>query len=402
MKILFISYDFPYPPTGGSISRDYNLIKQLSLYHELYWINRTITGKVNQEYIDEMKKYFVDMRLIFGKYKHSILKFVKSIFTRLPYIIYRFSSAEMKSAVNESINENNFDLILCDHIYLAQFIPEEVVGKIPVIPNNEDSGFNYYKKMSEKSKSIRKIYASVEWKRMLRYEVGILKKFGVYITTSEEEKKLISKHYDKAEICVVNNGVDTEYFKKQEREDYSPNAVFTAWFKYYPNVDAAIYFAEKIYPAIKARIPEFKFYIVGKNPPEKIKSLESINGIHVTGYVEDVREYFKNADAAVIPLRIGGGTRLKILEAMSMEIPVVSTKPGAEGLCVSNGENILISDNETDFSDNVVRLISDKILSGYLTVNGRKLVEEVYDWKIAGTELNNFINNYVNNFRKRI
>lgn len=401
MKILFISYDFPYPPSGGSISRDYNLIKQLSKNHELYWINRTIRGEIKQEFKDEMKKYFKEMKIIEWNYDQSAAGLLESLITKTPYIISRFESQEMNKIVSETIKGNNFDLILCDHIYLSQYIPDFITGKIPVIPNNEDCGFTYYKRMTENSGLARSLYAGSQWKKLLNYEIEVLKKYKVYITTSEKEKELISEHYNEAEIGVIENGVDTEYFTERERTDFNPNIVFTAWFKYYPNAVAAIDFVNKVFPIIKKEIPGIKFYIVGKEPPQKVKDLERTEGVVVTGFVDDVREYLANADAAVIPLQIGGGTRLKILEAMSMKIPVVSTVLGAEGLKVEDGKNILIVRNGDEFALKVLEVIQNKNLSKQLADNGRILMEKEYDWNKIGVRLNDFINTFVKNFNAK-
>lgn len=401
MKILFISYDFPYPPTGGSISRDYNLIKQLSKHHELYWINRTIRGKIKQEYIDEMKKYFKDIRIEEWDYSQNRGAFLKSLVTETPYIIRRFESEEMKNIVSETINRNKFDLILCDHIYLVQYIPDSITGKIPVIPNNEDCGFTYYKRMTENSGIVRSVYAGSQWKKLLNYEISVLKKYNVYITTSEKEKESISEYYDKAEIGVIENGVDTEFFSERQRKDFNPNIIFTAWFKYYPNAIAAIDFVNNIFPKIKKEIPDLKFYIVGKEPPEKVKNLAKTEGVIVTGYVDDVRDYLANADAAVIPLQIGGGTRLKILEAMSMKIPVVSTALGAEGLEVENEKNILIAETDKDFALKVVRIMKDKKLSKKLSDNGKLLAFHKYNWDIIGEKLNTFLSTFTRKFNDR-
>ncbi|MEZ4690870.1 MAG: glycosyltransferase [Ignavibacteria bacterium] len=188
-------------------------------------------------------------------------------------------------------------------------------------------------------------------------------------------------------------------FLTGKRNGTGPNIVFTAWFKYYPNTKAAIDFVNNIFPGIKKEIPEIKFYIVGKEPPPAVKELEKTEGVIVTGYVDDVRSYLMNADAAVIPLQIGGGTRLKILEAMSMKVPVVSTLLGAEGLQVEDGREILIAQSDEDFISKVVKVIKDKELSFQLSSNGRKLMEEKYDWDISGKKLNSFLNSYVENFK---
>ncbi|HMQ68564.1 MAG TPA: glycosyltransferase [Ignavibacteria bacterium] len=401
MKILFISYDFPFPPSGGSISRDYNLIKQLSKHHELHWINRTIRGKIKKEYKDEMKKYFKEMNIVEWDYSQNPAGLLKSMITKTPYIIKRFESDQMKDLVSKKISENKFDLIFCDHIYLSQYISDTIPGNIPVIPNNEDCGFTYYKRMTENSGFTRSVYARSQWKKLLEYEIEVLKKYKVYITTSEKEKELISEYYNEAEIGVIENGVDTGFFSPKLRDDPVPNIVFTAWFKYYPNVKAAIDFTNNVFPEIRKKIPGIKFYIVGKEPPPVVKKLENTEGVTVTGYVNDIRDYLKNADAAVIPLQIGGGTRLKILEAMSMKIPVVSTPLGAEGLEVEDGTNILIAQNDEDFVNKVVNVINDKQLSGKLSENGRELMLEKYDWEISGNKLNQFLNSYVKNFNSK-
>ena len=398
MKILFISYDFPYPPTGGSISRDYNLIKQLSKKHELHWVNRTTRGKISQDRIDEMGKYFEEMEIIEWDYEHSITGLLKSLFTDTPYIIRRFYSEQMKELVTKSIAKNNFDLILCDHIYLAQYIPDSVIGKIPVIPNNEDCGFTFYKRMAEESVFIRRIYARSQWKKLLKYEIEILKKFKVYITTSEKEKELIFSYYNEAEIKVIENGVNTDYFYKRENTVKDPTVIFTAWFGYYPNTEAAIYFAKKIFPLIKKEIPELKFIIAGKEPPKSVIELSSVEGVLVTGYVDDIRDFLCKASAAVIPLKVGGGTRLKILEAFSMGVPVISTELGAEGILAVENKDILIGKNEKDFAEKVVKVLKNTELSEILSENGRALAEKKYDWEIIGDELNKFLCEFVENF----
>jgi len=397
VKILFISFDFPYPPAGGSISRDYNVIRQLAKENELYWVNRTIRGKVKQEYKDEMGKYFREMIIIEKDFPHSMTKMLKSIVSKEPYILKRMESDEMKNAVSDMLNEHDFDLILCDHIYLAQFIPQDIEKKIPVIPNNEDCGFTYYKRMSENAGKLRKFYSGFEWRNLLNYEIGIMKRFNAYITTSEKEKQLMKQYYSDADIFVLENGVDTSYFLPNgNHKNKSCEILFTAWFGYYPNTDAVIYFTKGIYPLIRKEIPDIMFNIVGKEPPEEILRLSGTDGINVTGYVEDIRKYISSADVSVIPLRIGGGTRIKILESMAMKVPVVSTKLGAEGLDVTDNKNIMIAKDENEFAEKVIELIKNRQTAEQITLNARKLIEEKYDWNILGKKLNEFLTEFVN------
>lgn len=399
MKILLISFDFPYPPSGGSISRDYNLIKQLSKNNDIYWINRTIRGKPKDEYIKEMEKYCKIIKIVEWNYGHTIIGLIKSFFTKEPYIIHRFASQYMTDLVHQVLKNNIFDLILCDHIYLSQYLPHEIELHVPTIPNNEDNGFTYYKRLSETNGLIRPFFAKLQWRKMLNYEVNVYQRFCVDITTSDTEKNIIMKYLKGVKIGVVKNGVDVDYFKPMKRTNMENNIIYTAWFKYYPNQQAVIEFVKDVFPLLKAKIPDIKFYIVGKEPPKRVHELSKINGIVVTGEVEDVRPYLANADVAVIPLKVGGGTRLKILEAMAMGIPVISTKLGAEGLDVKEDENILIADDHEDFAQKIYEIITDKQLSKRISDSAIKFVEENYTWEKIGEDICNFINDFVYTFK---
>jgi glycosyltransferase involved in cell wall biosynthesis len=342
-----------------------------------------------------MKKYCKEFKIVEWNYPNSAWLFIKSLFSREPYIIKRFASTEMEQITADIIKKNKFDLILCDHIYLAQYLPENIENSTPVIANNEDNGFTYYKRMSESGGFLRSLYGKLEWKKLLKYESGIYNKYRAAITTSEKERELIYPNLKNVNIGVVKNGVDLEYFKPLPRTDFNPNIVFTAWFKYFPNQQAAENFAVNVFPKIKNNIPEAKFFIVGKEPPRNIVELGKIEGIIVTGEVDDIRSYTANADAAVIPLKVGGGTRLKILEAMAMGIPVVSTSLGAEGLDAVNDENIIIADDYNDMAEKIITLIKDKELSKKISQNALKFVRENYDWNVIGTQINNYIEDLI-------
>jgi glycosyltransferase involved in cell wall biosynthesis len=305
----------------------------------------------------------------------------------------------MTDLVHQVLKNNIFDLILCDHIYLSQYLPHEIELHVPTIPNNEDNGFTYYKRLSETNGLIRPFFAKLQWRKMLNYEVNVYQRFCVDITTSDTEKNIIMKYLKGVKIGVVKNGVDVDYFKPMKRTNMENNIIYTAWFKYYPNQQAVIEFVKDVFPLLKAKIPDIKFYIVGKEPPKRVHELSKINGIVVTGEVEDVRPYLANADVAVIPLKVGGGTRLKILEAMAMGIPVISTKLGAEGLDVKEDENILIADDHEDFAQKIYEIITDKQLSKRISDSAIKFVEENYTWEKIGEDICNFINDFVYTFK---
>ena len=393
MKILIVSYNFPYPPTGGSIIRDYNLFKQLAKHHELYWIVVTKKDDVKEQDIHEMYKYFKEIAIIDLKSKHSGWDFFKSLFSKKPYIFNRFDLDIVSQKSLEIIERINIDLFFCDHIYLAQNIPPGIESRIPVIPNNEDHAFTYYYRLARSNDFVRALYAGLQWRKILKYEIEIYKKYGIDLTTSEKEKELLLAHENNLNIKVIPNGVDLDYYFPVERKNFTPNVVFVAWYKYFPNEQAVLNFVKNVFPLVKKQKKDFKFYVVGKEPPGSFSQLGYENDVIITGEVEDVRPYIANADAVVIPLSIGGGTRLKVLEAMGMGKPVISTTLGAEGLNAAHKENILIADDPKQFADYIIRLIDDIDYNKKLSLNGRTFVEKNYDWEEIGKKLNEIIVN---------
>jgi glycosyltransferase involved in cell wall biosynthesis len=185
---------------------------------------------------------------------------------------------------------------------------------------------------------------------------------------------------------VIPTGVDLEYFRPEPGNEQPYTLVFTGAMDWLANQDAICYFVDEILPLVREQVPETDLWVVGRNPSERVRSLaEKKNGITVTGEVEDVRPYVRDAAVYIVPLRVGGGTRLKIFEAMAMGKAVVSTSIGAEGLPVRDGENILLADERQDFAQKIVNLLRDPATRNRLGQAGRRLVESEYSWRaVAG------------------
>jgi glycosyltransferase involved in cell wall biosynthesis len=195
---------------------------------------------------------------------------------------------------------------------------------------------------------------------------------------------------------VVENGVDTDYFRPRSADVEPTTLVFTGSMDYRPNQDAAEYFCSDILPLLSRTASEFHVYFVGRNPPAHIRELEQRhNGIHVTGTVDDVRPYIAKSAVYIVPLRVGGGSRLKILEAMSMEKAVVSTHVGAEGLDVTDGENIVLAGTVEEFAERIAALMSDRARRAMFGRNGRKLVLSKYRWETVGANLTRYLNEII-------
>jgi Glycosyltransferase len=222
---------------------------------------------------------------------------------------------------------------------------------------------------------------------MRRWEARIATIVDKCITTSHVDKERLQSISKLASVSVIPNGVDVDLLKPLPFKMQSKVLLFVGTLQYPPNVDAASYFAREVFPYVTRQIPDATFVIVGSHPPEKIKKLGREKNIVVSGWVEDILPYYEQSAACVVPLRAGGGTRLKILESMALGRPVVSTSIGCEGLDVTEGRDILIADTTIEFAASTVRLLMDADLRRQLSHNARRLVETRYGWEAIGEDL---------------
>jgi len=228
---------------------------------------------------------------------------------------------------------------------------------------------------------IGKLKEAINLKGLKKYEFGMYKHADKVLTLTNQDKKKLLDIFPELDIAVVPHGVDVEGFSffGSEREERS--VVFVGNYLHYPNVDAALYFYREIWPRIKSKIPEIKFYVVGQGPPPEIQSLSQDDAVVVTGRVDDVRPYLNKGRAFICPVRLGGGFRGKILEAMAAGTPVVSTALGAEGVPAVQRENIIVADNPEEFTQGILDLMTDDSLFERIRKNARRLVEEKFAWQ---------------------
>ena len=215
------------------------------------------------------------------------------------------------------------------------------------------------------------------------WEKKALRCFDGILTTSEPDCAWTTHHAPAARVQLVPNGVDVDYFQAVRTPKKSLSLVFTGLMSYPPNVDAVMWFCDDIFPLLQRRLPNLRFTIVGSNPHPKVQALAHREGVMVTGQVPDIRPYLADASIFVVPLRSGGGTRLKILQAMAMECPVVSTTVGAEGLEIAPGHNILLADDTEQFVQHVCTLLHSPAMADRLAKAGSQLVKEKYDWRVC-------------------
>jgi len=322
----------------------------------------------------------------------------------LPYAVGKYRSRELRQRLNALLESQAFDLIVCDFLFPAVNLPKRLPCPAVIFTHNVESEI-WRRHAETKSGAVGRFLYGAQYTRMLRYERRTLERFDGVLAVSDADRRTFAALYPDANrqpVHVVPTGVDTVYFApaapanpqsgghpqssgNPQSAIRNPQLIFTGSMDWLPNEDAMQFFCREILPIIHAEEPDVRLSIVGRAPTPAVKRLAEHNGVHVTGRVDDVRPYMREAAVYVVPLRIGGGTRLKIFEAMSMGKAVVSTTVGAEGLPVTNGEHVMLANEPRPFARAVVRLLRDADHRAQLESAARALVVERYDWSaVAG------------------
>lgn len=411
MRILFVSPTFPYPPTDGGKIRVFNLLKQLSLQNEVAFLSFQ-TSPSEQMGIDELKKLGVKVEVIKPKsnLNLSYKVMLRSIFRLHPITVAKYFDLQMSQRISEYVKSAQFDVIHFEMIHMGQYLKrakgvlwsyahEAHEHKTKMVLSEQNIDSDVWKRMYKNvDDPIRKFILWVQHKLFERLEGSLCPLFDLCICVSERDKGILSSLANLSDLSnlnadsrvkveVIPNGVDLQLYKPDEASEVESMILFTGSMDWYPNEDAVIFFCDEILPKIQSEKPDTRFYIVGQNPSHKVSSLSDRDGVVVTGRVDDIKPYINRASVYVVPLRVGGGTRLKILEAIAMKKAVISTSIGAEGLELANGKEVLIADSAEEFIRLVLRLLADKGLRKELGQNGRRAVEEKYGWDRIGQKL---------------
>jgi glycosyltransferase involved in cell wall biosynthesis len=323
---------------------------------------------------------------------------LQGVFGHWPLQILNCASPDMTSAVRRLMDSSAYDLIHLDSIHMIRYaaLPEVRRTRSRIVLNWHNIESEVTRRYSENAPSfVRRWYAKHTAHKLEVVERETLRTAFGHVVCSQRECDQLHSIHRSARIAVVENGVDVRYFAGAgaggggASGSAGRNLLFVGSMAYYPNVQAAITFARGIWPSVREKLPGARLFIVGFNPGPEVLELASIEGVTVTGTVPDVRPYYRDALAAIVPLRSGGGTRLKILEAMAAGVPVISTELGAEGLAVAPGQDILVAD--ADDAEAWIRhltCVSESAgLRKQLVAAGRHLVQARYDWENLGETL---------------
>ena len=307
---------------------------------------------------------------------------------RLPYAIGKYRSAAYRQRLEDLLATGAFDLVVCDFLVPAANVPDRLPCPTVLFTHNVEA--EIWRRHAAMARSpVRKALLTAQWRRMLRFEREAVRRFDLVIAVSETDRRTLVRLYRplKQPARVVPTGVDAAYFAEVTRPVRPRHLVFTGSMDWLPNEDGMVHFVRDVLPLIRRHEPSATLSIVGRAPTPAVQRLGGEYGVEVTGGVDDVRPHMAAAAIYVVPLRIGGGTRLKIFEAMAMGKPVVSTSVGAEGLPVEPGTHLLLADSTDDFAAAVVGLFRDEAARTRIANAGRQLVTERYDWSSVSGHL---------------
>lgn len=383
MRILFLSLYPPHPPIDGGRIRTLNILKQTCKQHSvtLVCFEDQAADRPDIEVLEDWCERMVVVPKPAKRIRTLTMK-IRDLASPMPSGLVDWRSEEMSRELESIVLEEGFDVAHIDQISLAQY--HSALHSLPSAlthHNVEKILLERNLEMGNGTPWTRRLRSRLEKDRWGRFEIEATRRSQAAVTVSEEEAHYFRKAGVETPIFVVPNGVDSTYFKRNGMGVHNKTVVFTGRMDYKPNIDAMNWFVEEILPLIQRSVPEVKLLIVGRDPAPTIQDLGQVDGVHVTGKVDDVRPYYERSSVFITPLRLGGGTRLKILEAMSMEMPVVSTSMGCEGLNILPGIDLLTADTPPDFSDAVLGLLKDQGQTRHLGIHARQTVLQKYEWE---------------------
>jgi len=386
MKILFLCKQIPHEKVIGGPIIVYNRIKYLSKRHEVSLMS-FLREEKEREFLPTITKFCKESAFPPLKERRPFINSAfQFLFSDIPPYFLTTYVPEFKEKLQNIAP--HYDVIIAEYSVMGQYLYKN--RRLPkrvkrVISCHECYFTARLTAFKEGFPKIEGIEALLHLKGLKEYEFNMYRDADMVFTLTEEDKIRLLDFAPDINISVIPHGVDTRYFSPFERSKPEPACMFLGNYPHLPNRDAVLYFYNDILPLIRKEIPHIKFYIVGRNPQDDLKAISKNDpDVIVTGTVPDVREYFKMTSVFVCPVKLGGGFRGKMLEALACGIPVVSTSIGAAGMPIRNGEDMLIADGPEDFAFKVLSIFKDKDIKDRLSTQGRKLAEE-FTWQ-RGTE----------------
>jgi len=390
MRILFLTPQCPYPPRQGTSIRNYNLIANLASGHEVHLLS--FEASLGRREGGPLHQLCRSVELVPAP-AHSLPKRLRALFlSPLPDMALRLASSVFRSRLDALLAARSFDVVQVEGIEMARYglRAKALAPHSLLVFDDHNAEYVLQRRAFETDRRdprrwVGALYSLIQWRKLRRYEAMVLRKADRVIAVSQADREALRRLAPEVPIAVIPNGVDLDYYRPQAVRPLplGPHSlVFTGKMDFRPNVDAVLWFWREVLPLIRAQIPDVHFYVVGQRPHPRLRPLLYDPAVTITGYVDDVRPYIAGATLCVVPLRIGGGTRLKVLEAMAMGKAIISTSLGCEGFELTPERELAVADEPEDFARRTVELLRDEATRREMGQRARRFVEERYDWRL--------------------
>lgn len=364
MHILWLKTELLHPIDKGGRIRTYQMLRALKREHRVTYLTLD-NGAAAPDAAERATEYCHELiRVPFHEARRRSPRFwgelLANVVSPLPYAVAKYRSAGMRREIERLVAAGDVDVLVCDFLFPSQNVPNGLECRTVLFQHNVEAMI-WQRHVEVRSNPLARAYFGEQWRRMRRFEGDECRRFDQVIAVSAADAEAHEREYGLRGVASVPTGVDTEYFRPAGRATQEPrDIVFTGAMDWMPNEDGIRWFAGDVLPLIQQRMPDVTLTVVGRNPPPAIRTIaERDNRVRVTGTVPDVRPYLERAAVVIVPLRVGGGTRLKIYEALAMERPLVSTTIGAEGLPLVNGIHARISDGTSGFAEAILDLLAN-------------------------------------------
>ena len=387
-KILFLQKRLLFPTDSGGKIRTLNVLRHLARWHDVTYLCNILPAE--QAYLHEMQAIGVTVTAIpWSEAPRGSFRFYRdlalNLFSIFPFNVNKDFDPRLRRRAKEFLDQEKFDLLICDFVQMARnCLGFQQTAKLLFEHNVEAQIFQRH--ADSDCGTLRRVYMQLQARKMRRFEKRAGNDFDRVVAVSHQDRESFEANYQWKHVDVIETAVDTDYFQPRTDREISHRCVFVGSMDWLPNEDGVLSFVSETWPLIRARFADATLQIVGRNPPKSILMLDGKHGVEVTGTVADVRPFVAQSQVIVIPLLVGGGTRLKVFEAMAMAKPIVSTSLGVEGLCVTHGENALLADTSAAFVEEVSRLFESANLRQEIANQALEMVQTRYSAEVIARQ----------------
>jgi sugar transferase (PEP-CTERM/EpsH1 system associated) len=384
MRLLMLSPTLPWPLTIGSKIRIYYVLRELARAG----LEVTLLALAHDPYgpgdLDPLRTYCSKLHVIPAKNRPRAQAAWRAFLSRKPYGVAKFDSPAFRKAVTEALHKEDYPILWVHFMETLIYLPSDAGWKKSplVVLDQHNADERFWETYAREGSPWVRLFAKFNLWQLRRFQASVLNQVDVVLSVSKEDADFTQAQLTNpaTQVWIVPNGVDTERLQPLGTTERRNRIIFCGAMDVFMNIDAVNWFARRMFPRVREAVPDAEFWIVGRNPNSKVKALASLPGVRVIGQVEDVRPYYAEAKVAVAPFRYGGGTKLKVLEAMALGVPVVATPVGCQGIEAVPGKHLFKEENEEAFTERVVNLLQDDSLRLQMAIEARKLVEDRYSW----------------------